>query len=203
MPARNTIRIDEQSSYYHVYARGVNKENIFVDDQDKNYFISLIDRYLSPKQRENYGRLYPNYTNKIELLVYCLMDNHFHMLLYQEEIGYISKFMSSLMTSYSRYFNLRHKRTGALFETRFRASRITDHGYLLHISRYIHLNPLAWQTYEYSSIRNYLYGEKSEWLTVNKIQELFSNTKEYMEFLSDYEDHKRQLEILKSELADT
>lgn len=203
MPARNTIRIDEPDSYYHVYARGVNKEAIFLDDRDKNYFISLIDRYLSSKQQENYGRLYPNYSNQIELLVYCLMDNHFHMLIYQNETANMSKFMSSLMTSYSRYFNLRHKRTGALFETRFRASRISSQDYLLHISRYIHLNPLRWVTYEHSSIRHYLHGERSEWLSTTKIKDLFSGTAEYMKFLSDYEDHKRLLESLKAELADT
>jgi len=202
MPARNIVRTDEPISYYHVYARGVGKGAIFLDDQDKYYFIQLLSRYLSITPQENEsGRLYPNYSGVVELLAYCLMDNHFHLLIYQDQVGYMSKLMTSIMTSYSMYFNLRYKRTGALFETRYRASRISSQNYLEHISRYIHLNPRNWATYEYSSIRYYLYGEKSDWLATEKIKNLFTSAKDYMTFLSDYEGHKYMLEILKSELA--
>lgn len=202
MPARNITRVDEPDSYYHVYARGVDKREIFLDDWDKAYFISLLKRYLSDEQEISRGRVYPNYASQVDLLAYCLMDNHFHLLVYQEDMGSVSGFMRSLMTSYSRYFNLKYERTGALFETKYRASRISNDAYLIHISRYIHLNPPQWKTYEYSSIRDYLYGEKTEWLSTTRIRNLFSGTVEYLEFLEDYKEHRRMLQVLKAELAD-
>lgn len=204
MPARNIIRIDEAQSYYHIYARGVDKRSVFLDYQDKDYFTSLFKRYLSKQPQTNAnGRVYPNYSHQLELLAYCLMDNHFHLLVYQEDLHSISKLMSSLMTSYSRYFNLRYGRTGALFETKYRAALISNDSYLLHISRYIHLNPDQWNTYEYSSIRYYLYGERSEWLSPGKIKQLFADTQNYLAFLSDYQGHRRMLQVMKASLADT
>ena len=204
MPARNTVKIDESESYYHIYARGNAKQNIFLESTDQDYFIHLLSRYLSIKQSENiYGRPYPHYRKEINLLAYCLMNNHFHLLIYQNEPGNMAKFMSSIMTSYSRYFNLKYKRTGALFETRYRAARIEDQRYLEHISRYIHLNPKEWQNYEYSSLRYYFETDLPEWLNPEKITEMFDNQKQYLKFLKDYEGHKTMLQGIKRELADS
>lgn len=203
MPSRNALKKDIAESFYHVYARGSNKQPIFIEPSDYDYFLKLFARYLSTKQTENKaGRLYPQFSGQIDLLAFCLMGNHFHLLLYQTEEGFMPAFMRSLMTSYSKYFNLKYRRTGPLFESRYKAARITSQSYLEHISRYIHLNPRYWKRYRYSSLRYYLDTKPGEWLKPEKITSLFKGKTKYMAFLEDYEDHKQMLEEIKHELAD-
>lgn len=204
MPSRNTLKTYAPQSYYHVYARGINKQDIFLDKNDYGYFIKLFNRYLTKNKLTNTNGLpYPYYGDVLELTVFCLMPNHFHLLIYQHESESMSKFMRSLMTSYSRYFNKKYKRTGALFESRYKAARISNESYLQHISRYIHLNPRYWRRYQYSSLPYFL-GEQSEqqWLRPGKIMHMFSSTSNYLEFLNDYEDRKKVLSEIKNELAD-
>ncbi len=114
---------------YHIYNRGNRKGNIFLDTKDYLRFLKKLKEY-----KEKYA---------IEFMCYCLMPNHFHFLLRQKENGAITKFMLSLCTSYSKYFNLKHNYVGRLFQERFRAKIVETDEYLLHLSRYIHLNPLS------------------------------------------------------------
>jgi putative transposase len=130
------------------------------------------------------------------------MNNHFHLLVHQDETGIMSAFMRSLMTSYSRYFNLKYKRTGPLFESRYKASQISQQAYLEHISRYIHLNPRYWLRYEHSSLKYYLETHKQpEWLNASEVLGLFASPQAYLTFLEDYEEHKQMLAEIKHELA--
>ena len=203
MPSRNVNKIDKPESYYHVYARGSSKQPIFLESADYHHFISLFARYLSIKPQTSKERtVYPHYRGQIELLAYCLMKNHFHMLLYQVEKGSMSLLMKSIMTSYGRYFNLKYKRTGSLYESTYKASLIDAGNYLLHISRYIHLNPRYWQRYKYSSISYYISGAEVEWLQKERVAALFASPQQYRMFLKDYEEHKAILDELKYELAD-
>lgn len=202
MPRRNVIRLDAPDSYYHVYARGNSRHKIFFDEKDFLTFLQLLERYLSPKEAKNsFGVSYPNFYNRVDLLAYCLMPNHFHLLFYQREPKALTLLMQSIMTSYSRYFNARYKRSGPLFESRFRASLINDDSYLEHISRYIHLNPREWRSYEYSSLPYYLQRAEESWLRPERITELFESPAAYLEFVADYEENKKMLDILKHELA--
>jgi putative transposase len=165
-------------------------------------FLSLLRRYLSAEEaRDPYGVSYPNFYNKIELLCYCLMPNHFHLLVYQHQQGAMSALMRSVLTSYSRYFNKKYHRTGALFESRYKASNILADNYLEHISRYIHLNPRQWRSYEYSSLKYYLQQSNDTWIRPNRILALFDSPAEYAHFVADYTSHKQMLDILKHELA--
>lgn len=203
MPSRNITRHDTPESYYHVYARGASKQSIFLDESDFNHFLGLFNRYLSHKQfSSSTGVIYPNYSEGIELLAYCLMGNHFHLLIYQIEQGALSKFMKSLMTSYSRYFNLKHNRSGSLFENRYKASIIINDTYLQHISRYIHLNPRSWRRYPYSSITYYAKGNEPEWLHTKRVLDMHTDRPEYVAFVADYEAQQEILDDLKHELAD-
>lgn len=203
MPRKNVLRSDAAESFYHVYARGSNKQKIFLGESDYLYFLGLLERYLSSEEATNsVGVPYPNFYNKVELDAFCLLPNHFHLLVYQHQAGALTSFMRSLMTSYSRYFNLKYKRSGALFESRFRATLISDDTYLEHISRYIHLNPRQWRDYEYSSLPYYLQRVEVSWVKPNRIMALFSGPSEYTRFLEDYEENKKMLDILKHELAD-
>ncbi|MBP7858011.1 transposase [Candidatus Saccharibacteria bacterium] len=202
MPRRNVMRLDAPESYYHVYARGNSKHRIFLDEQDFIAFLRLLERYLSPEEFKNVnGISYPNFYNKVDLLAYCLMPNHFHLFFYQRQQKTLTSLMQSVMTSYSRYFNKRYKRTGPLFESRFRASRITDDAYLQHITRYIHLNPRYWRDYEYSSLPYYLQRDTVSWLRPERVLELFESPAAYEKFVADYEENKKLIDILKKELA--
>lgn len=196
------LRSDAPESFYHVYARGHSRRRIFLDEQDYLYFLVLFERYLAPDSvKSRNRRTYPNFYNKVELDAYCLMPNHFHLLVYQFQSGELSSFMRSLMTSYSIYFNKKYKRSGALFESRFRASLISDDAYLEHITRYIHLNPRDWRNYEYSSLPYYLQRLEVSWLSPKRILNLFSNPEAYLHFMEDYKENKKMQDILKHELA--
>lgn len=201
MPSRNIVREDTAEAFYHIYARGVAKQTIFLESSDFIYFQKLFARYLSKSTIESkMGYIYPKFYNQMDLLAYCLMNNHFHILVYQKEAGNIKKLMQSIMTSYSRYFNLKYKRTGPLFESRYKASRIDVRSYLEHISRYIHLNPRYWKSYPYSSLKYYL-TDQVDWVNTEKILDLFKDKGEYYKFLDDYEEHKMMLKEIKHELA--
>ena len=146
---------------------------------------------------------YPKYDLQVELLCYCLMNNHFHLLVYAgEQPEMLTTFMRSVMTAYSMYFNKRHKRQGTLFQGVYKASRITNDTYLQHISRYIHLNPRTFRTYKFSSLRYYVDPIDSPvWLKPDRIVEMFRGSS-YIKFVEDYVVQHKMLEELYSELAD-
>lgn len=183
MPSRNVIKVNLVDSYYHVYARGISKQPIFIDDDDSRYFLSLFERYLSPRGDSNaeYVKLF----DSVEVLAYCLMSNHFHLLIYQINEDGMSRLMHSVMTSYSRYFNAKYKKTGPLFESRYKASLVDCESYLLHISRYIHLNPENWLDCPHSSIRAYLYDDSPSWLSKSRISDMYGSAIKYLEFLKE------------------
>ena len=202
MPSRNILKEDLADSYYHVYFRGGNRSRIFRESSDYEKFLQLFSRYLSLKEAKNRAGLsFPNYSNRIELLAFCLMSNHVHLFVYQHQQGVMTEFMRSLLTSYSMYFNKKYKRSGPLFESRYKASRITNDAYLQHISRYIHLNPKLWRSYEYSSLPYYLHQVSDEWINPKRIVGLFESPAEYLKFIEDYEEAKDIMDILKLELA--
>lgn len=203
MPSRNILKQDVMYSYYHVYARGNNQQAIFIDDADYRFFLSLIRRYLSIDDAYNQRGigLYKNLRDDVELAAYCLMSNHFHLMLYQINQKGMSSLMRRVMTSYSQYFNRKYKRRGPLFESRYRASRVTTDTYLLHISRYIHLNPSSWRDYSFSSLRYYLDNAHASWITTHHINRLFTSQDEYQKFLEDYQETNDQLKFIRHELA--
>ena len=202
MPSKNILKIDIPDTYYHVYARGSSRRDIFLDPKDKQVFLNLFKRYLSPKNSlDRLGQPYPNYSKDIELLCYCLMDNHFHLLIYQVDQGFMSMLMRGIMTSYSRYFNKKYNQSGPLFESRYKASMIDADDYLTHITRYIHLNPKDWRKYDFSSLQYYTGKLTSDWLHPQKVLDLFASKTDYLEFVADYEDYKESLDNIKYQLA--
>jgi putative transposase len=189
--------------YYHVYSRGSNKQLIYYDDDDYSFFLSLFKRYISSTTQRSKSRVaYPNYFGKVELNAYCLMPNHFHLLVYQCAEDGLKKLMQSALTSYSMYFNQKYAHLGPVFQSRYLASIIDKQSYLEHITRYIHLNPKDWKTYPYSSLQYYAGSKTAEWINTRVIMEMFKDYGAYYTFLEDYEDHKAMLNELKYELAD-
>lgn len=205
MPAKNVVKQLSSHTYYHIYNRGVARQSIFLGQADKRYFLSLLDRHLNPHSTitDNMKRPYNKFDNSLELLCFCLMSNHFHMLVYlEEDVKSLSEFMRSIGTAYTMYFNLKYKRVGPLFQGTYKAASILEDTYLLHISRYIHLNPREYKTYKYSSLPDYLGITQLPWLHPNKILDLFDGS-DYLDFVEDYEEHKQMLDDVKKQLADT
>lgn len=199
MPSRNTVKKYDIETYYHVYNRGAGNQKLFLDSSDKRKFLSLIERYITPKDdRDDSEKSYPEYD--IEINAYCLMGNHFHLLVYQtEDKDALSGLMRSVSTAYSMYFNKKYKRHGHVFQSVFKASRITDESYLLHITRYIHMNPRTYMTYRWSSLSTYLGRGYVDWLKPDRITVM--SPLEYEIFLVEYEDKKAELEEMKIQLA--
>jgi putative transposase len=203
MPSRNILKVDTPESYYHVYFRGTNGIRIFRDAEDFEKMLQLFARYLSPEEvRNSAGLSFPNYYNKLELLAFCLMSSYVHLFVYQRQKASMKEFMRSILTSYSMYFNKKYKRTGPLMESRYKASRISDDSYLEHVSRYIHLAPRQWRTYEYSSLPYYLQQVSDEWILPRRITDRLPGVSGYLTFMADRGQTKEMVDILKHELAD-
>ena len=204
MPSKNRIKEYAPDSYYHVYNRGVNKKIIFNTTQDYAVFLNILKRHLGDQeQKDPSGRPYFQFGDSIELLAFCLMPNHFHLFLYQSNgERTIELLMRKVITAYVMYYNHTHKRIGPLFQDRYKAARIDNDAYLLHISRYIHRNPLNYAAYEWSSLPYYLGEKNAEWVKPNRIQELFDSPDEYMKFLEDLDGIEDSESIVNLYLAD-
>lgn len=122
-----TARIDIPNLLQHVIVRGIEKGDIFTSDDDRHDFVTRFSRLL-----ESTGT---------ECLAWALLSNHFHLLLRMRDVP-LSKFMRRLLTGYAVTFNLRHNRSGHLFQNRYKSLVCDEEEYLLELVRYIHLNPL-------------------------------------------------------------
>lgn len=203
MPSRNRLKAYVSDSYYHIYNRGVNKRRIFLDADDYAVFLNLLKRHLDEQPAKDLrGREYDWLHLDIELLAFCLMPNHFHLLIYQKTPLAMTTLLHRVSGAYTSYFNKKYKRIGPLFQDRFKASMIISDEYLQHISRYIHLNPKNYRTWEFSSLSYYLESKKSGWLDPDRILEMFESN-QYRQFVEDHKDYKESLEVIKTELANT
>lgn len=201
MPQKNSVKIYYENAYYHVYNRGVEKRNIFIDRDDYLAFLHLLKTSLTSSAQSEQGTsllakeisIRPRrkkFHDKIDLIAYCLMPNHYHFLLRQKTISGLTEFIRSLSTAYSMYFNKKYRRVGSLFQGVFKATDIREENYLLWVSRYIHRNPDNFQTYPYSSYSDYLGKRATNWLRVSHLLELFNSKRKsreenYKEFVEE------------------
>jgi len=159
--------------WYHCYTRGVEKRIVFENKDDYERFLEAL--YLSNSTiqtpRGNFQHLshvevlqLPRSDALVAIGAYCLMPNHFHLLIKEIRPGGITKFMQKVGTSYTMYFNIKRERVGGLFVTPFRSKHIHDDRYFQRVAQYIHLNPYEvvglkkLREYRYSSFPDY-YGE--------------------------------------------
>ena len=153
---------------YHVYNRGVDKRKVFLDDEDRLRFIHDLFEFNDEEPAENiyYRRRRQSYEvgpRKIgvrmprkllvEILAFCIMKNHFHLMLRQKREGGITKFMHKLGTGYTSYFNQKYERVGALFQGKYKIAHLTADPHFVHLPYYIHLNPLDYFTPEWRERR--------------------------------------------------
>lgn len=203
--------------YYHVYNRGVDKRPIFLDEGDFRRFYESMYlfndanyRHLSsrPEHKElllsSHEMFFVDRDPDVRIVAFCLLNNHFHLLLLQIRADGISKFLHRLSMGYVRYFNLKYHRTGSLFEGAFKAKPVDFEEHLEILPRYIHLNALdgsslAWRGGEilsYELVRTLLdnykwsshhaYTDKGQALPVvddEEIRKRFRNTGDYWNYL--------------------
>lgn len=152
-------RLFQKGSFYHIYNRGNRKDEIFLDDRDYLRFLEKIKFYKDKCE--------------VTILCYCLMPNHFHFLVKQSGEVSLSKFMLVLITSYSKYFNLKYKQVGRVFQDRFQAKLVSTDEYLLQLSRYVHLNPSGitkkFESYRWSSLKYYIDLKENDEIVDSKI----------------------------------
>jgi len=162
---REQFAVDE---WYHCYNRGVDKRTVFESDNDYRRFVQTI--YLSNNAESTnrfnikhfeHDRFFERARGEllVEIGAYCLMPNHFHLLLREHSEGGITKFMHKLGTSYTMYFNIKHERIGNLFLKPFRSRHVHDDKYFRHVAQYIHLNSVeiferGWKQGVVRSIKN-------------------------------------------------
>ena len=192
--SRNSIKVDVKGGFYHVYNRGVAKQPIYLDEQDYKVFLNYLKEYLSPPPKledlkekryvkdtifNGVPRQTKKYFKKIEMVSYTLMPNHFHFLIKQINKSEMKQFIQSLLIRYGMYFNKRHDRIGPLFQGRYKAVYVKNENYLLHLSRYIHLNPLEYSDNlisAYSSYANYIGLRNTSWVKSTTILTYFEKS---------------------------
>jgi REP element-mobilizing transposase RayT len=197
--------------YYHIYNRGTDKRNIFVDEKDLfRFWENLFDF----NQKEPIGSVYEFSFKKksgevdkkrkplVQFIAYCINPNHFHFLITPLQEKGIEKFMQRLGNGYTKYFNNRHKRSGVLFQGKFKSKHVDSNEYLLHLSAYVNGNnklghPMS--KLSKSSLLEFLGEEPNDKLCKTGIVlEQFRNKKEYEEFVSEsVKDIELRKEMLK------
>lgn len=148
-----------ENHIYHIYNRGVEKRNVFSDDRDRFRFVHDLFEFNDESPAANIYYKLPNLQsyevglrkikeNKeprkciVGILAFCLMTNHFHLLLRQKTDSGIINFMQKLGTGYTNYFNKKHERVGPLFQGKFKAALVDQESHFIHLPYYIHTNPL-------------------------------------------------------------
>ncbi|MCX6751338.1 MAG: transposase [Candidatus Nomurabacteria bacterium] len=204
----------EIGEFYHIYNRGNSKQKIFNNKEDYERFIKLL--FLSNGSNSFKIHFIKNDVvydfdrgeRLVDIGAYCLMPNHFHFLIKEKAEDGISKFMQKLTTAYVMYYNEKHKRTGSLFEGKFKSEHVGNNIYLKYIFSYIHLNPIKlleskWKevgikdknraidflkNYRYSTFRDYLDKNRIESTILNKkaFPNYFPNSRTFIEEILDW-----------------
>lgn len=209
MPRRNTIFAPGE--FYHVFNHSVASIPIFKGDRESEIFLDCIKFYLQLKPPTKFSTFrksrqsFPlNLNEKITSIInYCFMPNHFHFTLREDRKDGIKEFIQRISNSFAHYFSLKYKRRGHVFEDRFKATHIETEEQLIHLSRYIHLNPVTSylverpEDYPYSSYKIYLGKESLDFIDPSPILSHFSSKLKYREFVLSQKDYQRKLNEIK------
>jgi len=213
----------EKNYYYHVFSRSIAKYKIFNDPEDYNRIIEIIEllrysnfdqkysKYLNLDVATQFEILYSlKKQNDVlgEIVAYCIMPTHIHLILKQIKDKGISQFMARVLNSYSRYFNVKYRRQGPLWTGRFKSVLVQNDEQLLHLTRYIHLNPSSAgivsnpEKWQYSSFKEYINFDqkKSQLCCFENLIEIKGES--YKKFVLDRKDYQRQLSLIKNLIID-
>ncbi len=204
------------SSYYHVCNKSIANFKIFNSKLGMERFLSISDYYNSNKVINNFaklkkyetkllpGLLTNNSQRLVQIIAYCIMPDHYHYLLKTIGRNILSSYISVIQNSYTRYFNLKNNRKGPLWQSRFKAIMISSNEQLLHVSRYIHLNPTTAnlvkkpEEWIYSSYREYI---SKKTVLKNLIISIKSPAR-YQKFTEDQIHYQKSLRLIKKMLLE-
>lgn len=215
MAHRKTPLVNE--NIYHVFTRSISDFKIFRSKRDfcrikdtvlfysvkkPEYKFSVFEN-LSNESKQNAAKRIKDKEKIVDILAYCIMPTHVHFILKQLKDKGISRFMNSVLKSYSRYFNIKYNRLGPLCDGRFKNIIIDKDDYLLHLTRYIHLNPVSGslvskpQEWGYSSYKEYI-GVEPENERICEFGDILGlSPQKYMEFVEERIDYQKELEAIK------
>jgi putative transposase len=203
MSIKKTVFANDE--YYHVYNRGVDKRKIFLDKKDHERFILYLD--FMNDEKDGLFILWRNYSRNhdgtrpaeflrshlsqrkplVEIVAYCLNPNHYHLILKQVEKNGITEFMRKIGTGYTMYFNKKNKRSGVLFQGKFKSVYINSDDYLLYLSAYVNCNSEVHgidqaEKYQWSSFKDYQSPSKSLASGKAIVLNQFKSSAEYARF---------------------
>lgn len=181
-------RLFDPNYYYHIYNRGVEKRNIFTSGRDYEQFLGTLRFYLNDQRipysyylrlndeaKEIYDRNNPTGLKvpRVGIISYCLMPNHFHLVLKLNQDNGITRFLSDISNSYTRYFNTKNERVGRLFQGPFKSKEVRSEESLLQLTRYIHINPITSPKANPNNTlkpEDYLFSSYKEWVNASQSQ---------------------------------
>lgn len=206
---------------YHIFNRSIAREPIFYKSADYRRFLEITDFYrfnnpglrfsfynrLPIIQRNDFlASLYHSDDKLLKIFSFSLMPNHFHFLTKQIQEDGIKKFVSQIENSYAKYFDTKYQRTGGLFQTMFKAVRIETDEQLIHVIRYIHLNPLTSfllktaeenEKYPWSSYTDYLNQRNLPFVDKELFKSYFQTAEKLKSFINDQANYQRVLNQIK------
>ncbi len=202
------IKNHAPEEYYHIYNRGMQKQPIFETDKDRLRFLFLLFVFQGKNSIKNISkeikqnvqsstlRILPELEEEIlknrtvELVSFCLMPNHFHLQVLEKTEGGISKYMQRVLTAYTKYFNVRHQKSGHLLQGSYKSVLMKDDLQLIHTSAYIHKNPIelaGWKEkyneYPWSSLQDYIFLNRfGKLLSTGIVLDRYDNDKKVMSY---------------------
>jgi len=213
MPGRAIPLVTDE--IYHVFNRGIDRRTTFLNRWEYARAKQTVSFYrfirppiklsqflrLGSEKRQTLLKKIEQSPLLVDILAYCLMPNHFHIVLRQRVDGGVSKYLSNLQNSYTRYFNTKEQRTGPLFLDQFKAVRVETDEQLHHLIRYVHLNPYtAYVVKNFGSLENYSWSSFMEYIGKEVgicDQEItlaaFHTRKKYKQFVFDQANYQREL----------
>lgn len=219
MPYRHTPLV--KGEIYHIYNRSIARQPIFLTNlyyQRAYETLSYYNNLNPPVRFSHFSRLPTPLKNKmlenlnkdnqkiVQILAFCFMPNHVHFLIKEIRVKGITTFMRKFQNSYAKYFNTKTERSGSLFQSMFKAVRILTDEQLLHVARYIHLNPITafilnnigqLSNYPWSSYPIYIGRQSSELVSTDKILSFFTSKNKFIKFTEDQVDYQRELDKIK------
>lgn len=210
---------------YHVFNRSIAREDIFAQNQKVylNKALEIITFYrfaqkiklsrfkqLSAELKKQYLDAVGTTTPLVEIYAFAFMPNHYHFLLKQIKDKGIVTFISNFQNSFAKIFNLQNNRNGALFQNAFKAKRVTNDEQFIHVSRYIHLNPVTsyiiefdkLASFKWTSFPDYAGNNQASFIMSDFLLKMFGSREKYIKFVADQVAYQRTLAEIKSLIID-
>jgi putative transposase len=207
--------------YYHVFNRSIQKEEILKSSKFLNRTLDLFEFYRFPQKLRfsyfnrlkseiqiEYHRQLEELTPLIQIYAFSLMPNHYHLLLKQLQERGIEKFISNFQNSFAKYFNTLKNKDGPVFQCPFKAKHISTDSEFLHVSRYVHLNPVSSSIVSLEELDVYpwtslpLYINKNNLINIEPIIKMCGSSSKYLFFVKNRADYQRKLNKIKHLMID-